>query len=253
MFGTLKIDARPGCDNGVRHTMNVAIIPARGGSKRIPGKNIKLFCGKPMIAHSIISALDSGIIDEVIVSTDDEQIAQTASDFGATVPFMRPAELADDYTGTRPVMRHAVQALFDSGRDITHVACIYATAPLLPSSIIRKGFEMLVESNSDYVFTAAQFSFPIQRAIMQTPSGGVTPFDNVAIAKRSQDLPDAFHDAGQLYWGKADIWLDPSSAIFGENSQMIVLPSHRVQDIDTPEDWQRAELLYMLLQKEGHR
>lgn len=231
--------------------MNVAIIPARGGSKRIPGKNIKDFCGKPMLAHSITHAKNSGVIDEVIVSTDDEQIAQVAIDHGAVVPFMRPAELADDYTGTRPVMRHAVQTLLDSDWNISHVACIYATAPLLSAALVRQGFEMLSGSDRDYIFTAAQFSFPIQRAIMKTPSGGVTPFDKTAIAKRSQDLPDAFHDAGQLYWGKTDVWLDPASAIFGDNSQMIVLPSHRVQDIDTPEDWRRAELLYKLLQQEN--
>ncbi|WP_394221946.1 pseudaminic acid cytidylyltransferase [Alteromonas gracilis] len=232
--------------------MNVAIIPARGGSKRIPKKNIKPFCGKPMVAHAIENALASPYIDSVVVSTDDEAIAEVSVKHGADVPFMRPAELADDFTGTSPVVRHALQTLLDKGWNIDYCACVYATSPLLSTSLINSCFETLKESSEiDYVFTAARFSFPIQRAILQTESGGVKPFDEFGITQRSQDLPPAFHDAGQLYWGHYKTWLNTSKRIFGEDSKMVVMPDHLVQDIDTPEDWLRAELLYKLIQSEN--
>ncbi|RDV25062.1 pseudaminic acid cytidylyltransferase [Alteromonas aestuariivivens] len=231
--------------------MNIVVIPARGGSKRIPRKNIKSFCGKPMIAHSITAALRSGVVDKVVVSTDDEEIAHVARKFGADVPFMRPADLANDTVGTRPVVRHAVEQLLDSDWPLKQVACIYATAPLLHPGLIADALEQLKRSGADYVFTAARFSFPIQRALLKTESGGVTPFDPDSIGKRSQDLPDAFHDAGQLYWANHATWLDSTKDIFSPTSQMIVLPDHRVQDIDTPEDWRRAELLYKVLRQEG--
>ena len=232
--------------------MNVAIIPARGGSKRIPKKNIKPFCGKPMVAHAIENALASPYVDKVVVSTDDESIANVAKDYGAEVPFMRPAELADDYTGTSPVVRHALSTLLEKGWDINYCACVYATSPLLTTSLINSCYEMLMNADdTDYVFTAARFSFPIQRAILQTENGGVKPFDEFGITQRSQDLPPAFHDAGQLYWGHHKTWLDTTKRIFGANSKMVVMPDHLVQDIDTPEDWVRAELLYKLLQSEN--
>jgi pseudaminic acid cytidylyltransferase len=231
--------------------MNVAIIPARGGSKRIPRKNIKPFCGKPMVAHAIENALASKFVDKVVVSTDDQEIANVAVQYGADVPFLRPNELADDYTGTSPVVRHAIETLLDSGWDIEYCACVYATSPLLTTSLINSCYEKLLNSEStDYVFTAARFSFPIQRAILQTESGGVKPFDNFGITQRSQDLEPAYHDAGQLYWGHHSTWLDTSKRIFGANSKMVVMPDHLVQDIDTPEDWERAELLYKLINSE---
>lgn len=231
--------------------MNVAIIPARGGSKRIPRKNIKPFCGKPMVAHAIENALASKFVDKVVVSTDDQEIADVAVQYGADVPFLRPNELADDYTGTSPVVRHAIETLLDSGWDIEYCACVYATSPLLTTSLINSCYEKLLNSEgTDYVFTAARFSFPIQRAILQTESGGVKPFDNFGITQRSQDLEPAYHDAGQLYWGHHSTWLDTSKRIFGANSKMVVMPDHLVQDIDTPEDWERAELLYKLINSE---
>jgi pseudaminic acid cytidylyltransferase len=231
--------------------MNVAIIPARGGSKRIPRKNIKPFCGKPMVAHAIENALASKFVDKVVVSTDDQEIADVAVQYGADVPFLRPNELADDYTGTSPVVRHAIETLLDSGWDIEYCACVYATSPLLTTSLINSCYEKLLNSeDTDYVFTAARFSFPIQRAILQTESGGVKPFDNFGITQRSQDLEPAYHDAGQLYWGHHSTWLDTSKRIFGANSKMVVMPDHLVQDIDTPEDWERAELLYKLINSE---
>lgn len=229
--------------------MNIVIIPARGGSKRIPRKNIRLFCGKPMLAHSIDTALASGVVDKVVVSTDDKDIAQVARDYGADVPFLRPPELADDYTGTSPVVRHAINKLLALGWPLDTCACIYATAPLLQSEQVSDALRQLEQSSWDYVFTAARYSFPIQRAIMQTNKGGVVPFDAFGITQRSQDLPPAFHDAGQLYWAHYKTWLDPQKHIFGANSHMLVLPDYQVQDIDTPEDWERAEMLYKLIEQ----
>lgn len=232
--------------------MNIVVIPARGGSKRIPRKNIKNFCGKPMLAHSITSALESGVVDKVVVSTDDQEIADVAIRYGAEVPFLRPPQLADDYVGTSPVVRHCIEELLKLNWPLNYVACVYATAPLLSQRLIAQAYQQLVSGNVDYVFAAARFSFPIQRAIMQTESGGVTPFDPVSIGKRSQDLPPAFHDAGQLYWGHFSTWLDLNKRIFSPSSQMIVLPDYLVQDIDTLDDWKRAELLYKLLKQEGY-
>ena len=227
--------------------MNVAIIPARGGSKRIPRKNVKSFCGKPMIAHSIENALASRAIDKVVVSTDDDEIAQIAQDYGADVPFVRPQDLSDDHTGTSPVIRHAIEILQEQNWNLEYCACIYATSPLLTSELIDRCYDMLVKRpHPDYVFTAARYSFPIQRALVLSQNGGVKPFDEHAITKRSQDLEPTYHDAGQLYWGHVDSWQDVTKHIFSENSKMVVMPDHLVQDIDTPDDWTRAELLFKL-------
>lgn len=231
--------------------MNIAIIPARGGSKRIPRKNMKDFCGKPMLAYPIAAALNSGVIDKVVVSTDDDEIAAIARQYGAEVPFMRSSTLADDYTGTSAVVRDAITRLQALGWPLNNCACLYATTPLLTANVIQDSLQQLEQSGADYVFTAARFSFPIQRALVMTDSGGVAPFDPVSIGKRSQDLTPAYHDAGQLYWATASSWLDSSKTIFGANSRMLVLPDHLVQDIDTPEDWLRAELLYNILQQEN--
>lgn len=231
--------------------MNIAIIPARGGSKRIPRKNIKDFCGQPMLAYPIKAALQSGVIDKVVVSTDDDEIAAIARQYGAEVPFMRSSTLADDHTGTSAVIRDAITQLQALGWPLNYCACLYATTPLLTASVIRDSLLQLEQSSADYVFTAARFSFPIQRALVMTDSGGVAPFDPASIGKRSQDLTPAYHDAGQLYWAKASSWLDNSKSIFGANSRMLVLPDHLVQDIDTPEDWRRAELLYNMLQQDN--
>ncbi|MDD4862980.1 MAG: pseudaminic acid cytidylyltransferase [Alishewanella agri] len=230
--------------------MNVAIIPARGGSKRIPRKNIKNFCGQPMLAYPIKAALQSGVVDKVVVSTDDDEIASLARQYGAEVPFVRSRKLADDYTGTSAVIHDAILQLQALGWQLDYCACIYATTPLLTATVIHDALQQLQQNSADYLFTAARFSFPIQRALMMTDSGGVVPFDPVNIGKRSQDLVPAYHDAGQLYWAKTSTWLDHSKAVFGTNSRMLVLPEHLVQDIDTPQDWLRAELLYKILQQE---
>lgn len=231
--------------------MNIAIIPARGGSKRIPRKNIRLFNGKPMLAYPIQTALDSGCIDRVIVSTDDAEIAETALRYGAEVPFFRPAELADDHTGTTAVIRDTLKKLIQSGITPQYCCCLYATTPLLQPAFLQQALTTLTDSqHTEFVFSAARFSFPIQRALLQTVSGGVTPFDPHSIGKRSQDLEPAYHDAGQFYWGKTSAWLDHNSRVFSEQSRMYVLPDHLVQDIDTEDDWKRAEVLYQLLQQD---
>lgn len=227
--------------------MRLAVIPARGGSKRIPRKNIKLFCGKPMIAWSIEAALASGCFDAVIVSTDDTEIATVAKAFGAQVPFIRPAELSDDHTGTIPVIRHAVQWFIDAGERPEQVCCLYATAPFVTAKAIQAGLRTLEEDGSDYAFSVTSYAFPIQRAIRLTQGGRVEMFQPEQFNTRSQDLEEAYHDAGQFYWGRASAWLE-GRAIFSHGSSPILLPRHRVQDIDTAEDWLRAEWMFKAMQ-----
>lgn len=232
--------------------MRLAVIPARGGSKRIPRKNIKPFCGKPMIARSIEAALESGCFDRVIVSTDDAEIAEVARQFGAAVPFMRPAELSDDYTGTVPVIRHAIEWFTANGECPDQVCCIYATAPFISEKDIRQGLESLVTSGSDYAFSVTSYAFPIQRAIRITAQGRVEMFQAEHFNTRSQELEEAFHDAGQFYWGRASAWLE-GKALFGLHSAPVILPRHRVQDIDTMEDWERAEWMFKVMHAQAER
>lgn len=230
--------------------MKLAVIPARGGSKRIPRKNIKLFCGKPMIAWSIAAAQQSGCFDQVLVSTDDDEIAAVARQHGATVPFIRPTALADDHTGTTPVIRHAIEWHQAQGHSPAQVCCIYATAPFVSAEDLRRGQLALVESASDYAFSVTSYAFPIQRAVRITPANRVEMFNPEHFNTRSQDLEEAFHDAGQFYWGTADAWLH-ERRIFGANSVPVMLPRHHVQDIDTPADWARAEWLFKAMRELG--
>lgn len=229
--------------------MKLAVIPARGGSKRIPRKNIKMFCGKPMIAWSIEAALQSGCFDKVIVSTDDEEIAEVARQYGASVPFMRPAELSDDYTGTIPVIRQAIEWCNANGFDAQQVCCLYATAPFISPEDLRRGLGILEQTGCQYAFSATSYAFPIQRAIRLTGTGHVEMFNAEHFNTRSQDLEESYHDAGQFYWGLASAWLQ-EKMIFSPESSAVLLPRHRVQDIDTPEDWIRAEWLYKAFQAE---
>ena len=229
--------------------MKLAVIPARGGSKRIPRKNIKMFCGKPMIAWSIEAALQSGCFDKVIVSTDDEEIAEVARQYGASVPFMRPAELSDDYTGTIPVIRQAIEWCNANGFDPQQVCCLYATAPFISPEDLRRGLGILEQTGCQYAFSATSYAFPIQRAIRLTGTGHVEMFNAEHFNTRSQDLEESYHDAGQFYWGLASAWLQ-ERMIFSPDSSVVLLPRHRVQDIDTPEDWIRAEWLYKAFQAE---
>ena len=227
--------------------MQLAVIPARGGSKRIPRKNIKEFHGKPMIAWSIQAALNSGCIDEVWVSTDDEEIAAIAQTYGAKVPFIRPAHLSDDFATTADVMQHAAQECQIQYQQLPdYVCCLYATAPFVQQQDLLQGFELIQSKDLDYVFSATNYSFPIQRAIKIDSDGKVNMFSPEFFNTRSQDLEEAWHDAGQFYWGKTSAWLN-KSVIFSSNSKIVPLPQFRVQDIDTVQDWQRAELIAQIL------
>lgn len=229
--------------------MKLAVIPARGGSKRIPRKNINEFCGKPMIAWSIIAAQESNCFDQIIVSTDDQEIADIAQQFGAGVPFMRPIELSDDNTGTIPVIRHAIEWFDTVGMPANEVCCIYATAPFIRAKDIESGLKKLQNGNVDYALSATTYAFPIQRAIRLTASGRIEMFNPQYFETRSQDLEHAYHDAGQFYWGQAGAWKE-GRRIFSPVSVPVLLPRHRVQDIDTPEDWIRAELMFQVMQSQ---
>ena len=226
----------------------IAVIPARGGSKRIPRKNIKPFCGKPMIAYSIEAAIRAGIFDEIIVSTDDEEIADIAKNAGASVPFMRPKELSDDFAATGAVVEHAIKFLQARDDRIKFVCTIYATAPLIDEFYIKLGLEKLRASNAKNAFSCTSMPFPIWRTFKIAKDGRCEMFWRGNFAKRSQDLEEAYQDAGQFYWTNLDA---PSSdeIFFGRDSIAIVLPRHLVQDIDTPQDWIRAEFLYEAVQK----
>lgn len=227
--------------------MRLAVIPARGGSKRIPRKNIKPFCGKPMIAWSIEAALQSGCFDQVMVSTDDIEIAGVARQYGALVPFVRPADLSDDHAGTTVVVAHAIDWFKQAGPQPTQVCCLYATAPFVTVTDIRRGLDCLDESGGDFAFSVTSFPFPIQRAIRINTRGRVEMFQPEHFNTRSQDLEEAYHDAGQFYWGQTDAWLQ-QRPIFGQASVPVLLPRHRVQDIDTSEDWERAEWMFKAMQ-----
>lgn len=223
--------------------MNIAIIPARGGSKRIPRKNIKKFCGKPMIAWSIEAALKSDCFSRIVVSTDDAAIAEIATQYGAEVPFMRPAELSDDQTGTIPVVRHAVEWFIQQGQQPEKVCCIYATAPFINPEDIQRGSKILSATGCDYTFSVTSYPFPIQRAIRITPQGRVEMLNPQQFHTRSQDLEETYHDAGQFYWGLATAWL-AEKTIFSTDAAPVLLPRYQVQDIDTMEDWYKAELMF---------
>lgn len=232
--------------------MNVAIIPARGGSKRIPRKNIRDFCGKPMIAWSIEAAKNSGIFDRILVSTDDPEIREIAIAWGAETPFERPSELADDHAGTLPVIRHAVNWLNGNGTPISRACCIYATAPFLQDVFLNEALERLTaDPQVEFVFSVTAFDFPIFRALRIEENHRTSMFWPEHEATRSQDLPAAFHDAGQFYWGTAEAWLT-QDRIFSSNSRAVILPPHLVQDIDTPEDWLQAESKFQALQTARH-
>lgn len=228
----------------------VAIIPARGGSKRIPRKNIKEFCGKPMIAWSIEAAKASGSFDNVIVSTDDPEIADVAREWGASVPFMRPAELSDDYAGTLPVIHHAVDWLSANEAPVDYACCLYATAPFVSADDLCRGWGLIQQRGCSYAFSVTSYAFPIQRAVRITEVGRVAMFNPERFNTRSQDLEEAWHDAGQFYWGTALAWQE-ERPIFGEESVPVKLPRHRVQDIDTPEDWTRAEWMFRAMKAEA--
>jgi len=228
--------------------VNLALIPARGGSKRIPRKNIRPFRGRPMIAWSIEAARAAGCFDRILVSTDDEEIAAVARSHGAEVPFLRPSNLADDQATTQAVMLHAVKWCEQQGLAPRAVCCLYATAPFVqPSDLVAAGNLLEQAPTGSFVFTATSFPFPIQRAIRINANGQASMFQPEHFNTRSQDLEEAFHDAGQFYWAHPHTWAMKLN-IF-DNGYPLILPRWRVQDIDTEEDWSRAELLHQLLEQ----
>jgi len=228
--------------------MNVAIIPARGGSKRIPRKNIRDFLGKPMIAWSIDAAIQSQLFDRVIVSTDDQEIREISLAAGAETPFQRPQQLADDHAPTLPVIRHAVEWLESSGCTVSSACCIYATAPFLQTQYLKEGYDALrLTEGLDFAFSVTPFGFPIFRALKMGDAGEISMIWPEHELTRSQDLPHAYHDAGQFYWGTGEAWRQ-RAGIYSSRTQGIVIPPHLVQDIDSPDDWKRAELMAKALQ-----
>lgn len=229
--------------------MKIAIIPARGGSKRIPRKNIRAFCGKPMISYAIDAALGSGLFERVVVSTDDEEIREISVAAGAVAPFIRPAELADDHTPTVPVIAHAITACADLGWEVDVVCCIYPGVPLIEISDLAKAYDLLMSGQVEYSFPIAEFPSAIQRALHRQTDGRMRPVFPQYELTRTQDLEPAYYDAGQFYWGNASAWL--SGKNIHSNGAGLPISSRRVVDIDTPEDWERAELLYKLTCKEA--
>jgi pseudaminic acid cytidylyltransferase len=223
--------------------MKLALIPARGGSQRIPRKNIKTFCGKPIMAWSIEAARASGLFDRIVVSTDDTEIAEVAKTFGAEIPFIRPTALSDDHTGTSAVVAHAIEWCRSQGMMPDTVCCIYAPAPFVTAADLREGLQTLTDSGADFAFSVTSFASPVQRAFKVTNEGRIEMFNPNLYNARSQDLEEAFHDAGQFYWGRANAWRC-GKAIFSVVSAPVILPRYRVQDIDTPDDWIRAELMF---------
>lgn len=230
--------------------INVAVIPARGGSKRIPGKNIKYFAGKPIISYSIEAAKASGIFDRIIVSTDSEDIADVARSAGAEVPFARPSELSDDHTPTAPVLEHAVKWLESKGCSVKYLCCIYPTAPFVRSEDLIRGYELLIEDSVSCVFSVTEFEFTIFRGLKINDEGFIEMFWPEHELTRSQDLPQAYHDAGQFYWLDSGKFLK-NKKLYAKDAKPIILPRVLVQDIDTLEDWETAEIMYEACKKKG--
>lgn len=230
--------------------MKLCVIPARGGSKRIPRKNLRPFAGKPIIAWSIEAALATALFDQVMVSTDDAEIAAVAQAYGAEAPFLRPGELADDHTGTNAVVKQAIQWRRDQGQPVDLACCLYATAPFVQVRYLRQGYETLMSSGKDFVFSVTRYEFPVQRALRLNAAGEVEALYPAYRQTRSQDLEPAYHDAGQFYWGRAEAFLG-DAILFSSISLPVILPSHLVQDIDTETDWRRAELMFDALRASG--
>lgn len=229
----------------------VGIIPARGGSKRIPRKNITPFLGVPIIARAIACLENANVFDRIVVSTDDAEVAELAVAAGAEVPFVRPPELADDLTGTDAVIRHAIASIeHDSGRILGEVCAFYPTAVLSRPTDVQDSLRMFREMSADFVFVGTSFSYPIQRALRRLTDGSVEMLDPDQLLTRSQDLEETFHDAGQFYWGQRESWM-AGKAVFTSKSHLYYMSPERVQDIDTYEDWRRAELIFKLLADEG--
>lgn len=224
---------------------NLAVIPARGGSKRIPQKNIRPFAGRPILAYAVDAAVSSGLFERVVVTTDDPEVAEVARSVGAEVPFVRPAVIADDLTPMADVVLHAVTELEAAGDRYDAVCTVFATAPFVRAADLTAGFEVLTAGHPAAV-AVTDFDFPIFRAFALAPEGDLRVLWPEHAGTRSQDLPAALHDAGQFYWTRVEV-LRGSRSLWPAGMRPVRLPRHRVQDIDTPEDWQRAELMYAAL------
>ncbi|HDP98988.1 MAG TPA: pseudaminic acid cytidylyltransferase [bacterium] len=222
----------------------IAIIPARGGSKRIPRKNIRLFSGRPIVAYSIDLANRSSLFDEIMVSTDDTEIVSIAKDLGASVPFMRSKKNADDFAATADVILEVIEKYKQLGQEFDYVCCIYPTAPFINPERLRECYDLLLAKDRDVVFPVIKYSYPIQRAL-KFENDKIQMIDKKNLRVRSQDLPDTYHDAGQFYWLKVKCFLR-NPELITDNTGSIVIPEWEAQDIDNPEDWQLAELKYKL-------
>lgn len=228
--------------------MKIAIIPARGGSKRIPRKNVKNFHGHPMISYAIRAAQSSKLFDRIIVSTDDQEIVDVSKVYGADVPFVRPSELADDHTATVPVIRHAISACEKIGWQLEEVCCLYPAVPLLRSEDLISALEVLrATDQARFSFPVTEFPSAIQRSLKRSPSGLMSSFYKEYQYTRTQDLEPAYYDVGQFYWGYKESWLEDSE--IHNTGVGLLIPRSRVVDIDTHEDWQIAEKLFTIYGK----
>ena len=229
--------------------MNICVIPARGGSKRIHKKNIKNFCGKPIIIWSIEEAIKSNCFEKIIVSTDDEEIIKLVKNYSVDVPFVRPNKLSDDFTEIIPVINHAIKYQIENYKKPTNVCCIFPTAPFILADDIKLGLKKLDNSDADFIFPVTSYSYPIQRSLKIVDNQKIQMFQPEYLNSRSQDLEEFYHDAGLFYWGKVNSWLK-NNTIFNNNSLPIILPRYRVCDIDTEEDWKRAEIMFTMIYKD---
>lgn len=227
--------------------MHIVIIPARGGSKRIPKKNIKNFYGKPIIAWSILTAIKSKLFDKIIVSTDNKKIAELSKHYGAEIPFIRDKSLSDDVTGLDSVIQNALKILLKKGWIIDSVCCILPTSPFTKIDDLIAAKKIIQRDNIDYVFAATNFNYTIYRSFIIKKNKIKINYPK-KLHRRSQDFEEVYHDAGQFYWGCAKSWLKKKS-IFGNNSKIIKIPNWRTQDINIPDDWHRAELIYKIINK----
>lgn len=229
----------------------IAIITARGGSKRIPRKNIKKFCGKPILAYSIEAALHSGVFDTVMVSTDDEEIADIARQYGAEVPFFRSEKTANDYATTSQVLAEVLEEYESRGEHFDMVCCIYPTAPFITSERLKSALDLLVETQADSVLPVVRFSFPPQRGVILEDGYLQFKWPEHRNA-RSQDLEPLYHDVGQFYCVNASSFAAQRVLVM-EKTVPLILSEMEIQDIDTEEDWMMAELKYRLLQEKSRK
>jgi pseudaminic acid cytidylyltransferase len=226
--------------------VRIAVIPARGGSKRVPRKNVRDFAGRPMIGWAIGAARESGVFDHVLVSTDDIEIRDIAVAAGAEAPYLRPAELSDDHTGTRKVIQHAIERAERAFGPVETVCCIYATAAFVLPGDLREGLALLTDGEPHFAFSATAYAYPVQRALRRAEGGGVEMCDPEFRLTRTQDLEERFHDAGQFYWGRRGAFMS-DEPMFGPLAVPVMIPGYRVHDIDNEDDWTRAELMFSVL------